>query len=55
MNLKKIVRKNRRLMLTLTLIFTVSFIYGCQCEGGIGTSTEKIDMTEIISNDLVNN
>lgn len=55
MKLKEIVRKNRKLMLTITLIFTVSFIYGCQCEGGIGTSSEKIDTTEIISNDLVNN
>lgn len=52
MNIKEISRKHRGILLTLTLIITLSFLYGCQCEGGIGTTSTEIDTTELISNDL---
>ncbi len=51
----EILRKTRGFLLTLTLILTLSFIYGCQCEGGIGTSSEKLDTSEFINNQVGNN
>jgi len=52
MKTKEMARKSRGLILTLTLIITLSFLYGCQCEGGIGTTSTEIETKELISNDL---
>ncbi|MEX0999955.1 MAG: hypothetical protein WD000_08370 [Thermodesulfobacteriota bacterium] len=55
MTFKETLRKSRGFLITLTLILSLSFIYGCQCEGGIGTSSEKIDTNEVRKNNLANN
>ncbi len=47
MRLITIIRKNKNALLTLTLLITVTFIYGCQCEGSIGNSSQHSEKIEI--------
>lgn len=44
-----IIRKNKNALLTLILLVTVTFIYGCQCEGSIGNSSQKSEKIEIVN------
>ena len=50
MKLIQILRHSKGLLLTLTLVSAITFIYGCQCEGGIGTSSENTNKVEITNN-----
>jgi hypothetical protein len=49
MRLITIIRKNKNALLTLTLLITVTFIYGCQCEGSIGNSSKDSEKIEILN------
>jgi hypothetical protein len=41
MQLIEILRENRNVLATLTLLIMLTFIYGCQCEGGIGNFSDN--------------
>ena len=49
MKINKILKHKKSVFLTLTLLVASAFIYGCQCEGGIGNSSKNTDSVEIIS------
>jgi len=38
---------NKAQLLSLFLLLAVMFIYGCQCEGGIGTSAKNTDTIQV--------
>ncbi len=42
-------RKNKGLFLTLLCVLGLSFVYGCQCEGGIDTATNVHGATKTIT------
>jgi len=37
----KLIQENRGLFLSLVLILVLFFIYGCKCEGGIGSFSDS--------------
>jgi len=54
MKLIQIFRQNGTYLLPFIFVISLAFIYGCRCEGGIGTSSESTENIEIISTQLEN-
>ncbi len=41
MKLIQIFKERKSVLLTIMLLVTLTFIYGCQCEGSIGNSSNN--------------
>lgn len=49
MKLIKTLRNNKRSILPLMLLLALTFIYGCRCEGGIGSFSDSGEAVKTIS------
>lgn len=46
-NLRESVKTNKSILLTLTLLLSLTFIYGCQCSGSIGNSSQNTEVNSL--------